>query len=317
MTAPSRNLIWETEDGVSTEPRLTRPVVYGLLAFSVTVLGMNWPVMVTALKSITPIWLAAFRVAGAAVFALILTASTGKLAPPVRRDMPMMVVLTVFRLCAVMVLVFFALKLVPAGRASVLVWTSSLWTVPIAAVFLGERMSRPKWLGVGVGIAGVIVISQIWGNDWSDRDVIVGTTLLLLAALVSSATTVFIRRHQWKIDPLEALPWQFLGGTALLVTLALLVEGAPDVDWSAQLVLIILYQAVPASGLAFWAQILVLRNLSAVSMNLTMMGVPVLGVLSSAVFLDESITAGLTLGIALVFCGVAVNLLSDDRTDRI
>ncbi len=58
-------------------------------------------------------------------------------------------------------------------------------------------------------------------------------------------------------------------------------------------------------------QIVILRNLSAVSTNLTLMGVPVVGVVSSAIILGEDVTTSLLLGLILVVAGVALNLLSD------
>jgi drug/metabolite transporter (DMT)-like permease len=66
-----------------------------------------------------------------------------------------------------------------------------------------------------------------------------------------------------------------------------------------------------ATGIAFWAQIVILRNLSAVSTNLTLMAVPVVGVSSSALLLGEDITTSLAIGLVLVIIGVAINLLSD------
>ena len=57
-----------------------------------------------------------------------------------------------------------------------------------------------------------------------------------------------------------------------------------------------------------------LRNLSAVSTNLTLMAVPVVGVVSSAIILGEDVTTSLLLGLVLVILGVAVNLLSDRTT---
>jgi drug/metabolite transporter (DMT)-like permease len=75
--------------------------------------------------------------------------------------------------------------------------------------------------------------------------------------------------------------------------------------------MVVAYQGVLATGFAFWAQITILRNMAAVSANLTMMAVPVVGVLSSAWLLGEPITATLLVGLVLIITGVAVNLLSD------
>jgi len=69
-----------------------------------------------------------------------------------------------------------------------------------------------------------------------------------------------------------------------------------------------------ATGIAFWAQIVILRNLSAVSTNLTLMAVPVVGVVSSAILLGEEVTTSLAIGLMLVIIGVAMNLLTDRTT---
>jgi drug/metabolite transporter (DMT)-like permease len=285
-----------------------------LLATVVLVLGLNWPIMATALESITPIWMGVFRVAGAAAVVTTIGAVQGKMSVPPRRDLPMIISLAVFRLAAVFVLVFTALELVPPGRSSVVVWTTSLWTVPIAAVFLGERMSGRRWVGLALGVAGVVVLFEPWAFDWEEPGVALGHALLILAAITNAATSVHIRGHRWTITPLEAIPWQLLGAAVPLVALGLMVDGPPVIDWTPQLVWIVLYQGMLATGIAFWAQIVILRNFSAVSTNLTLMAVPVVGVVSSAVLLGEDVTTALGIGLVLVIAGVALNLLSDSAT---
>lgn len=312
MSGPQRDLIWDTAEA----PSRPRPIIYVLLASAVVILGLNWPLLAIGLESLTPLWMAAIRVAGAAVAVAGFGAVRRNLAVPTRPDVPMIVSVAFFRLAPVMSLVFFALRLVPAGRASVLVWTTSLWTVPIAALFLRERTSPRRWVGLAVGMTGVVILSELWGNDWGDRGVVAGTGLLLLAAIVNASTSVHIRRHNWRMSPMQALPWQLAGAAAILATLGLVVDGAPVITWTWQLAWIMVYQSVLASGVAFWAQIVVLRNLSAVSTNLTMTGVPVLGVVSSAIVLGEPITGSLAIGLALVIAGVVTNLLSDQATSE-
>jgi drug/metabolite transporter (DMT)-like permease len=314
MTGPVRDLIWEDDDLAEDGRRLTRPAIYLLLATVVLVLGLNWPIMATALESITPIWMGVFRVAGAAAVVTTIGAVQGKMSVPPRRDLPMIISLAVFRLAAVFVLVFTALELVPPGRSSVVVWTTSLWTVPIAAVFLGERMSGRRWVGLALGVAGVVVLFEPWAFDWEEPGVALGHGLLILAAITNAATSVHIRGHRWTITPLEAIPWQLLGAAVPLVALGLIVDGPPVIDWTPQLVWIVLYQGMLATGIAFWAQIVILRNFSAVSTNLTLMAVPVVGVVSSAVLLGEDVTTALGIGLVLVITGVALNLLSDSTT---
>jgi drug/metabolite transporter (DMT)-like permease len=157
----------------------------------------------------------------------------------------------------------------------------------------------------------VLALFEPWGFDWSDPGVAVGHALLILAAITNAATAVHIRAHRWSIAPLDSMPWQLTAATLILVILGFVVEGPPVIDWTPQLVWVVLYQGLLATGIAFWVQIVILRNLSAVSTNLTLMAVPVVGVVSSAIILGEDITTSLLLGLLLVILGVAVNLLSD------
>lgn len=311
MNGRIKNLIWLDDGGMAEDRRLTRPAIYVLLATVVLVLGLNWPVMATGIKSITPIWMGVFRVSGAALVVVTMALVSGNMAVPPRRDLPIIVSMAVFRLTTVFLLVFTGLQLVPAGRSSVVVWTTSLWTVPIAALFLGERMTGRRWVGLALGIAGVVVLFEPWSFDWAQSDVAIGHGLLILAAIVNAATAVHIRGHRWTMTPLGAAPWQLVGAAIIMVTLGLVVDGPPVIDWTPQLVWVVLYQGVLATGVAFLAQIVILRNLAAVSTNLTLMAVPVVGVASSAILLGENVTTTLALGLMLVILGVALNLLSD------
>ncbi len=299
-------------DLAANEKRLSRPAVYGLLIVVTLILGLNWPVMATGVASISPVWMGVFRVTGALLVILPITIFTGNIRIPPRSDLPIVSSLALFRLAAVFTLVFTGLELVPPGRSSVIVWTNSLWTVPLAAMFLGERMSPRRWLGLSLGITGVIVLFDPWRLTWNEPGVALGHALLILAAILNAATSVHIRGHRWTITPLQAIPWQLGGAAVILVTLALVKEGIPHIDWTPQLGWVVAYQGILATGVAFWAQIVILRNLAAVSANLTLMAVPVIGVVSSALLVGEDITVTLVAGLVLIMAGVTINLLADN-----
>lgn len=313
MPSAIKHFIWEAPGDVQENRRLTRPAIYIVLSVAVFILGLNWPIMATGLVAISPLWMGVFRVVGAWIIFLAIGAISGNLRVPPVRDVPVIATLAIFRLAAVFILVFSALQLVPAGRSSVVVWTTSLWTVPIAAVFLKERMTAQRWAGLMAGITGVVVLFEPWGLDWGQPGVSLGHGLLILAAITLASTSVHIRGHRWTITPLASLPWQLAGATILLLVLALALEGLPVISWTPQLIGVVFYQGVLASGIAFWAQIVVMRNLGAVSANLSMTGVPIVGVVSSAVLLGEPITGTLVVGLMLVLSGVGLNLESDRR----
>ncbi len=278
-----------------------------LLTATVLTLGFNWPLLAIALRDISPLWLTTMRVLGATLVIFSVAASSRSIRLPPRSDLPVVLSVAVGRLILVMVLVFTALRLVPPGRSSVLVWTSSLWTVPLAVAVLGEHMSRRRWMGLALGVTGIVVMVEPWGAVL-DGPVLAGYGLLLIAALLQAATAVHVRHHEWGVRPIELLPWQLLLAAGPLTAAALSLEGIPSIDWTPGLVAIVVYQGALATGFAMWAQLTVLRLLPAITTNLSLMMVPVLGLLSSVLVVDEQLTFPAVIATLLIGSGVILGV---------
>lgn len=306
----------EHSQASGSPPVVTRATAYLLLAVVVLILGINWPLLATGLESISPLWLTAFRLTGGALTVLIFATATGELARPPRQDYPIVASVAIFRLALVFILVFGALEFVPPGRSSILVWTTSLWTVPLAAFFVNEHMTRLRWWGLLVGLTGIVLVFEPTRLDWADTRLLLGHVMLLSAAFLTASVSVHVRHHTWASTPLALLPWQLMLAALPMLVIALLVEGVPTIEWTWQLAGIVAFQATLASGVALWGQLTALRTLSAISTNLTLMAIPVLGLTSSALLVDESLTAGVTGGLVLVLAGVGLNIVSDTRTTQ-
>ena len=278
---------------------------YVLLAGTVLVLGFNWPLLAIGLRSISPLWLVSLRLIGSALVMFALVGVSGRVRTPPRADLPVLLSVAFGRLTAVMVLVFIALRLVPPGRSSVLVWTASLWTVPMAATFLDEHMTPRRWAGLTAGLVGIVILVEPWGAD-PEPSLLIGYGLLLLAAIFHAGTSVHVRRHGWVATPLELLPWQILTAVIPVTLAAISLEGFPTIVWTLPLIGIVIYQGALATGFATWAQLTVLRRLPAVPTNLMLMLVPVVGLLSSAVVVGDALTAGSIGGTALIVTGVLI-----------
>jgi drug/metabolite transporter (DMT)-like permease len=290
-----------------------RGSTFALLSAAIFILGVNWPLNKIGLRSVGPLWFGALRVGGAAAAVALLTLVSGRLRLPPREDWPVVLSVGLVRVAGVACLSFIAVQVVPPGRSSVLVWTASLWTVPIAAVVLRERMSALRWIGLTVGIGGIVLLFEPWRFQWSDRDVLVGHGLLLLAAVFNASVAVHMRAHRWRASPLDLMPWQLLAGAALLVVVAAVGEGKPAVDWSVGFGGNLLFQCLLASGFAIWAQQTVLQRLPAISTTLMMMAIPVVGLVSSVVILGESVTGVGLLGVAAIIAGVGASATAEVR----
>ncbi|HKY48679.1 MAG TPA: DMT family transporter [Acidimicrobiia bacterium] len=301
MTAPPQ--VTERKVGAA---RASTALLLGLV---VLILGFNWPILATGLRSISPVWLSALRLGGGLVIVLLITALTGDLHRPRRDDQPIIWSVGVGKLALTYLLVFTALRILPPGRSSVLAWTSPLWTAPLAVAFLGERMTRARWVGLGMGAAGLFFLFEPWVLDWSDGEIVWGHVLLIAAAFVSAATMVHIRHHGGsRGTAMQLMPWQMLAGAVPVTAIAFLVEGWPRIEWTPQLIAIVAYQGSLGAAFTVWAQQIILRRISATSTNLILMAVPVVGLLSSAVLVDDPLTVGAVVGLILILIGVGANI---------
>ncbi|MEX0756292.1 MAG: DMT family transporter [Actinomycetota bacterium] len=293
---------------------MRRPAVFVLAAATIVVLGVNWPIMSAGVELVPPLWLAAFRMAGAAAVVGAVMASRGGLRRPLRSDRPILFSVGLIRLALVTALVFSALRFVPPGRSSILVYTASLWTVPFAVALLHERLTALRIAGLALGCAGIVLLLEPWGLDWSDTQLLVGVGMLLAAAIANAVTTVHIRGHRWTGTPFELMPWQLALAAVPITALAVIFDGAPSIRWNAETVAIVAYQVFLGSAFGLWGLITISRSLPSITTNLTLMAVPVVGLASSVVFVDEPLTAALVLSLLLVLGGVGLGLWSDRET---
>jgi drug/metabolite transporter (DMT)-like permease len=297
--------------GLLTEgvPRVTRRAASGILGAVIVLWGFNWPVMKVGLQYVPPFQFAALRSVVALVGAAFLVGILGQLRLPDRRDIPIILSTGLLQVGAVLVLIIVALQFVPAGRASILIYTTPLWVTPLAALFLHERLTRLRLAGLVVGMAGVAVLFNPLGFDWSDPDVVLGNALLLLGALAWAVTIVHVRGHTWRGTPLQLLPWQLGVATCLTVPLALMSGTGQGIDWVSPLPAIVLYTGLIATAFCNWGMITANRALPATTTALLSLGVPVCGVLFSALMLGEALNLTTIVGLALIGAGlVAVGL---------
>ena len=291
----------------------SRQAAYLLLAGVVVLWGANWPVMKIGLADIPPFWFAGLRVflGSATLFAVL--AIGGNLALPGRRDLIQLLGGGVLQVAVFMGMVNLALVNVAPGRAAVLAYTTPLWAVPGALLFLGERLGALKAAGLALGIGGVVVLFNPLGFDWSDRQQVIGNALLMGAALAWAAAILLIRGRPWHLTPLQLAPWQLLLAGLLLTGAAYGSEGPLSLDWTPKVIAILAYNGPVCIGFCFWASVAIARALPAVTSSLSFLAVPAFGIAASAVVLGERIDATLIGGFALILAGVALVAAADRR----
>ena len=268
--------------------------------------GFTWPVNKVILATVAPLWAVAIRTAIGALVLLVLAVATGRLVRPPRADFPVLLSITLLHMVGFTALSSVGLELVPAGRSAVLAYTTPLWVVPGASVFLGERLTTPRIIGLVIGLTGLIVLFNPAALDWRQPAVVTGNAAILAAAVLWACAILHIRGHRWRATPFDLLPWQMLLATAILAPLAWLVSGPPTFTWTWPLAALFLYAGLPGSALAYWASAMAGRRLPAVTMSLGLLATPVVSVVLAMVWLGERPSVSLVVGVVLILGGVAL-----------
>jgi len=294
------------------------PRTRGLLALAaaVTAWGIGWPVNRAILYHLPPLSTVAIRsaIAVAALFAI--AGWQKRIALPDRQDWPVVFSISLLHMTGYAVLVSVGLLFVPVGRSIVLAYTTPLWVTPGAALFLRERLTGWRTLGVALGLGGLAVLFNPFGFDWHNRDGLIGNGVLLLAAVLWAASILHIRAHRWKAAPFDLIPWEMALATLILGVMALAIDGWPRIEWTPNLIWLLLYSALPGTALAFWASAVASQNLPAVTTSLGLLAAPVIGIIASAVTLGEAPTLTLVCAVAMIIGGIALGTIAPAAQDE-
>ena len=126
-----------------------------------------------------------------------------------------------FCLVGAMTLYLFAISKVSLVIAASAYFIGPLVAVALSVIFLGERLTIAKILGMLIGLIGALIVLQPSG----DFDAF--TLLALSAGCLFAVYLVITRRTSAQSEPIRTLSFQCLFGTLLLTPLALFVVEIP------------------------------------------------------------------------------------------
>jgi drug/metabolite transporter (DMT)-like permease len=191
----------------------------------------------------------------------------------------------------------------PVGITALIGALQPLFTALLVGVTLGERVGVRQWLGLVLGLAGVLmVLSDRVAFDWS-RPVQAGVVGLAMLSL--TAGTLYQKRFCAFMDWRTGILIQMLPAFVIMLGLAAGVESFRITEPDARFVTSILWMAGMSSGLYGLLHFLFLRGAAASAASLLYL-VPVLTSTMTWVFFDERLGPLALAGMALAVVGVAL-----------
>ena len=190
-----------------------------------------------------------------------------------------------------------------AGLVAVLNYSMPVWMALMAHFFLGEHLTRRKVMGIIVSMAGMCLLMNVdSGGDLS----LVVLTLVGAAAWAAAGIIVKIQDRRMKANDcnlIQYTTWQMvIGALALGIQAAVMENGT--IQWTPLAVGCLFYNGVLASALAFFMWNYLLTQIEAAKAAIAILGVPVVGVISGVLVLDEPLTMMTLIGMVMILAGI-------------
>jgi len=280
-----------------------------LLAMLVVVAwGLNFVVIKVGLHAMPPLMLAGLRFLLVAFPALLFVA---------RPKVPMRLLLGYGLTISFgqFAFLFCAIKFgMPAGLASLVLQAQAFFTIILGAGIFGERLQVKQLVGIALAVVGVLVLIQ--ASFTGQHIPLLGFMLTLAGAFSWACGNIFnkkIMQHSSRPAVMSLVVWSalipivpFMVCSLIFDGPALMLESVVAIDTTTLLSLVYLAFIATILGYGIWGTLLGRYETWRVA-PLSLL-VPVVGMASAALLLDEQLSVMQLAGAVLVMAGLYINV---------
>ena len=291
-----------------------------LLALCVVVAwGVNFVVIKLGLQGMPPFLLAGLRFALVAFPAIFFVRR-----PPI--PLRWLVVYGMTISFGQFAFLFLAIKLgMPAGLASLVLQAQAFFTLLLGALLLAERLRWNHIVGIIIATLGMFMLATAGMEGQTSAGITLTTMMLTLSAALSwglgNITNKIIMRNR-SVPIMSLVIWSALVPVIPFFACSLLFEGQAAIVNSLlhiglQTVLALFYLAFIATivGYAIWGNLLSRYETWRVA-PLSLL-VPVVGIITAALVLDERLSGQQMLGAVVIILGLLVNVFGGVLSQRL
>ena len=257
-------------------------VLLGLLSLG---WGLNWPIMKVVVGEV-PRWI--FRgdsilLASLGLFAIAWFSGQSLRVP--RGRWPQLIGLASCNIVGWNMFAIYGVSLLPSGRAAILGYTMPIWSALLSVWLLNEPLTRRRLVGLALGMGGMALLI---GAEFEQlRSAPTGVILMLLAAIFWAGGLVIYKRDPLPMPISSLTAWQaLLGG----IPVALSGHALETVEWgriSFWPMFGFWYNVFIALLFCYWAWNKLVQMVPAAVSSLGALIVPVIGVFSGMLILNE------------------------------
>jgi drug/metabolite transporter (DMT)-like permease len=280
-----------------------------------TMMILSWalafPFIKIGLNDLSPVNLTVMRFfVVCVVLIVLLILQPKKISKLKRKDVPMIFTLGFFGVMVYHLGLNYGEQYISPGAASLIIATIPLFIVILAVIFLNEKITSKKLVGIFIAFSGVIIIS-IWGRQNASIEIkyISGAFAVLLAAIMGALYTVAGKRMLKRYSALSLTVYAMLLGSLGLLpflnnSIITEVTNMPILGWIA---IIFLGVCSTVIGYTLWYVALEIKDVTNVSIYLYC--IPIVTITIDFLIFKEGITLLFILGGVLIIMGVIMTSL--------
>lgn len=296
------------------------PVLFVPLLLATLFWALGHPLGRIILQTVHPFQLGTTTLGVGFLCVLVYLAAAGRLPLLARmsgRDIAGSLGLGVLGFAAYQVLTFSALARIPASMNAILVSTNVVLIAILSALFLGEKVSWLRALGILVAFAGAMLVTFNGGFSLDGRIDLLGCAFSVLAALCFAVYTVLGKRLVGRNDPLIVTTLALFAGAVILAVVTGSAVGFGSLARAGgQAWWLMVLLGVSMIGFAYPAWFETLKRLPASRASVFVYLTPVFAVILSFLILDERFSWLFYVGAALVLAGVGLSSAGKAQKDR-
>ena len=286
------------------------------LLIVVVIWGFGWPAGRVIAQDIAPFAASWIRyVIAAGLFLVYLRMSTQWMVPT-RAEWKRIAWIGFFSTCLYQAFFMVGMKYTAAGDASLMITFNPFFTALLAIVFLKEAMHWRLGVGIALGLAGVTVLFLYSPNiDIPFYELALVDVLIAGAAFAWACNTIQMKIAMTEptsdsnrcLSPLQLTVWSSVIGLAMLtpvMAVETLMVGIPEPSYNGWVAMVFLAVFSTVVSYVWFADGIL--TIGAGKSALYVYLVPIFGILSGYLLLDEKLGASLFVAFILIVGGVAL-----------
>ena len=279
-------------------------LTYGLVFLVTALWGLNMVIIKVLVEELPPQTMTAFRIMMAGVTALIIIVLGKSFRRLSKREWVYTLLGMLFGVVLHHLLIAVGLTMIDASNASLILALVPLTTAILAVIFLGEQLTKLRIIGFILALMGVFFIQ---GGSFGDMQLSQGELLLFIAVLVQAISFIFVKKATSTLDSKQVTTIMYLVGSIGLMIISLITEPegiSQMTSGSPFIYFLFIVSGVVATGVGYMVFNAAIEKIGAGQTAIFNNFVPFFGLVFSALFLSETITAPQIIGFVFIVAGV-------------